>query len=197
MNSVLITVTGIETGDIYYSRSYPDDDFNDNGKIELYSTPVYKVTIEDTLNSSKKKEWKALRFMPFWNDPSSPSPSYKTKGWVNSGLSSVAKKKVPMYDKNYTIHNTTSSFRGAIQIQGNFLIHAGPIDIKQHSWGAAGCVEIIGDFDDFKKDIAILAGISTKNLHESMISLVKAGKLFVEVQYALRPNLKSNYYLEY
>lgn len=197
MNSILITVTGIETGDIYYSRSYPDDDYNDNGKIELYSTPVYKVTIEDTLNSSKKKEWKALRFMPFWNDPSSPSSSYKTKGWVNSGLTSVAKKKVPMYDKNYATHNRFSPFGGAFQIQGNFLIHAGPSDINESGWGAAGCVEIIGSFDDFKKDIANLAGVNSKNLHDAMNDLVKAGKLFVEIQHALRPNLKSKFHAEY
>ena len=196
MNSILITVTGIETGDTYYSRSYPDNDYDNNGKKEFYSTPVYKITIENEANKLQKKEWKALRFMPYWNDPKSPSTQYKAKGWVNSGLSVVVRKKVTLYDKDYTVHNTTSLYKGAIQIQGNFLIHAGPTSITNYGWGAAGCVEIIGDFDEFKKDIATLAGINTKNLHDSMLSLVKSGKLFVEVQYALRPNLKNNFYLE-
>jgi hypothetical protein len=179
MNSILITVTGIETGDTYYSRSYPDNDYDNNGKKEFYSTPVYKITIENEANKLQKKEWKALRFMPYWNDPKSPSTQYKAKGWVNSGLSVVDRKKVTLYDKDYTVHNTTSLYKGAIQIQGNFLIHAGPTSITNYGWGAAGCVEII-----------------TKNLHDSMLSLVKSGKLFVEVQYALRPNLKNNFYLE-
>jgi hypothetical protein len=197
MNSILITVTGIKTGDTYYSRSYPDSDYDNNGKVELYSTPVYKVTIENETNKTKKREWKALRFMPYWNDPKSPSPPYGTKGWANSGLTSVDRKKVTLYDKNYEVHNTTSPFGGAIQIQGNFLVHAGPADISQSGWGAAGCVEIIGSFDDFKKDIADLAGISYKSLHEAMLSLVKSGKLFVEVHYAARPDLKSNFHSEF
>jgi hypothetical protein len=197
MNKVLITVTGIETGDTYLAKSYPDSDYDNNGSKELYSTSVYKVTIESDANKTKKKEWKALRFMPYWNDPTNPSPKYKTKGWVNSGLTSIDKKKVTLYDKNYKVHNSYSPFGGAIQIQGNFLIHAGPSNIYESGWGAAGCVEIIGSFDDFKKDIADLAGINSKNLHEAMLSLVKSGNLFVEVQYALRPDLKNNFYSEY
>lgn len=197
MNSILITVTGTLTGDTYLSRSYPDDDYNDNGKIELYSTPVYKIAIQNVNDSSKKKEWKALRFMPFWNNPLSPSSSYKARGWINSGLTSVPKKKVTLYDKDYEVHNTTSPYGGAFQIQGNFLIHAGPSNINESGWGAAGCVEIIGSFDDFKKDIADLAGIKYKTLHEAMLNIVKSGKLFVEVLHATRPNLKSNFHAEY
>ncbi len=196
MNNVLITVTGVETGDTYLAKSYPDDDFNDNGKRELYKTPVYKVFIENE-KKTIKKEWKALRFMPFWNDPNNPSSHYKARGWVNSGLTSVDRKKITLYDKNYEVRNTHSPFGGAFQIKGNFLIHAGPSDVYESGWGAAGCVEIIGSFDNFKKDIANLAGVSNTNLHDSMLTLVKSGKLFVEVQYALRPNLKNNFHLEH
>ena len=30
LNEILITISGTKTGDTYYSRSYPDDDFNNN-----------------------------------------------------------------------------------------------------------------------------------------------------------------------
>ncbi|WP_395045791.1 hypothetical protein [Flavobacterium sp.] len=135
--------------------------------------------------------------MPYWNDPKSPSTHYRTEGWANSGLTILDRKKVVLYDRNYEVHNSYSPFGGAIQMQGNFLIHAGPSNIYESGWGAAGCVEIIGSFDDFKKDIADLAGIPSKNLHEAMLTLVKSGKLFVEVQYALRPNFKNSFHSEF
>ena len=43
---VLIVVSNKKTLDTYLSRSYPDDDRDNNGRIELYRTPVYKVFLE-------------------------------------------------------------------------------------------------------------------------------------------------------
>ena len=186
-NEVLITISGTKTKDIYYSKTYPDRDYDDDGREEYYKTPVYKVIIA---NKHIKKEWKALRFMPYWNDPKKPRPGYKHRGWINSGLSSLAKKAVTYYDPTYGTRNRMSPFPGGIQIKGNFLIHAGPKNLLDYGWGAAGCVEIIGNFDLFKEDIRLLSGAKIKNVHQVIADMVKARKLFVEVEFAPRPSLK-------
>lgn len=188
MNEVLITISNIKTGENYLARSYPDDDYNNNGKIELYWTPVYKVFLQ---NDKEQKEWKALRFMPYWNDPKQPYSKYKTRKWVVSGLSShIPKKIVTYYDPQYGVQNRYSPYAGGIQIKDSFLIHAGPQSLADIGWGAAGCVEIIGDFDKFKDDIRILSGIETNNSHDAIQMLVKSSKLYVEVQETTAPNIK-------
>ena len=196
LNEIVITITGTVTGDIYYSRSYPDDDFNNNGKTEWYETPVYKVLIE---NKSTKKQWKGLRFMPYWNDPKNLDPRYSTKGWVNSGLSnSISKKAVTYYNPVYGVHNRYSPYGGAIQIKGSFLIHAGPetLTLKDYGWGAAGCVEIIGNFDNFKKDIMDLSNSKKTDVHDAILELVKERKLFVTVEHAVAPDFKKKFWKE-
>lgn len=61
--------------------------------------------------------------------------------------------------------------------------------------GAAGCVEIIGNFDDFKSDIAEATGKTTDS-DAAIQSLVSEGKLYVEVKSAIRPNLKNELWKE-
>ncbi len=194
LHEVHIIISSQLTGDTYLARSYPDDDFDNNGKKELYKTPVYKVFIE---GRSSRKEWKALRFMPYYNDPKAPSGNYKTKGWANSGKWQVPKKRVTLYDPFYSPHNTFSPYSGAIQIEGNFLIHAGPLSIHDSGWGAAGCVEIIGDFGKFKEDIKNLSGSLKKTASDAITELVRNGKLFLQVDYAYPPDLKKNFSHEY
>ena len=135
LKDVTIIVSSQKTGENYYSRSYPDDDYNDNGKIELYATPVYMIFIK---SEGKSKAWKALRFMPYWNDPKRPSPGYKSRGFINAGLNSLATKAVTYYDPKYGTHNRYSPYSGGIQIKGNFLIHAGPKNLLDKGWGSAG-----------------------------------------------------------
>lgn len=191
LNEVHITVSNQLTGDTYLSRSYPDEDFNNNGKIELYKTPVYKVFIESkTTGGLITREWKALRFMPYFNDPKSPIKGYKSRGWVNSGKHEVSKKKVTYFDPNYATHNRHSPFNGAIQIDGNFLIHAGPLSIADSGWGAAGCVEIIGDFGKFKSDIKDLSGSKMASSNDAIQDLVKNRKLTLQVDRALPPDIR-------
>lgn len=195
MEEVVITISNKETGKKYKARSYPDDDYNNNGKIELYETPIYKVFIDSVLG---RKEWKATRFMPYWNDPNNPSRNYSYRGWTSSGLSDAVNKRIiTYYDRNYVIHNTESSYYGAIQIESNFLIHAGPLNHENIGWGGAGCVEIIGDFNRFKADIMDLAGIRSGNTDDAITNLVRARKLFVTIERAIRPNLKKNFVGEF
>jgi hypothetical protein len=171
---------------MYQARSYPDADKDNDGTIELYNTPVYEVKISTGTNS---RIWKAVRFMPYWNDPSSPNTHYRTRGFVNSGLHSFSKKAVSLYLPNYGTQNRYSPHHGAIQIRNNFLIHAGPSNLSEIGWGSAGCVEIIGDFGQFKKDIRDLAGINSSIEPGTAISrLVQHKKLFVEVQYDTPPD---------
>jgi len=191
MLAVTITISGQKTGETYLAKSYPHYDFNKNGRMELYETPVYRVFIS---TEKSKVEWKALRFMPYYNDPKSPSSKYGAKGWVNSGLRSpISKKAITYYNPNYGTRNRYSPCAGGIQIKGNFLIHAGPTSLLDSGWGAAGCVEIIGNFDKFKDDINKMSGLNKTNSHDAIITLVKAKKLFVQVDFAATPNLKSKF----
>lgn len=189
MLDVIITISGRKTGETYLAKSYPHNDFNKNGRMELYETPVYKVFIS---TEKSKKEWKALRFMPYYNDPKSPSSKYGARGWINSGLrNTISKKAVTFYNPAYGTINRYSPYSGGIQITRNFLIHAGPQSLVDTGWGAAGCVEIIGNFDNFKDDINKMSGLNKKDAHEAIKALVKAKKLFVKVEYAPAPKLKS------
>ncbi|MCD2425527.1 hypothetical protein LQ567_22275 [Niabella pedocola] len=197
--TVNIIVTNNTTGDHYIGRSYPDSDYDNNGKTEYYKIPVYYVHLEGMDSSNKKVtlKWKALRFMPYWNDPKQPDKRYRHRGWVNSGKHKVSKKKVTYYNPNYKIHNTYSPYDGAIQIEDSFLVHAGPASLSEYGWGAAGCVEIIGGFDKFKSDIQTLAGIPSKTSDAAIQALVKAGQLYIQVDYAAPPDIKSAFYGEY
>lgn len=40
-NEVLIRITGEQTGDSYLAKSYPDNDYDNDGWGELYAVPVY------------------------------------------------------------------------------------------------------------------------------------------------------------
>jgi len=190
LKEVLLTLTSIETGDVYCARSYPHSDFNKNGRTELYGVPVYKLTLKSTLGV---RTWKCLRFMPYWNDPENPSPHYRHKGWANSGLADpITRKAVTNYNKNYRVQNTPSPYDGAIQIRDSFLIHAGPSTLKEWGWGAAGCVEVIGNFTLFKKDIRDLSGSEVSDFDNAILQLIKEKKLILTLQKAVRPNLKKN-----
>ncbi len=194
LKDVYITVTNQKTGETYFSRSYPDDDFNNNGKIELYNTPVYWVSIKN--DDGIERNWKSVRFMPYWNDPKNPNNKYKSKGKINAGLHQLTQKAVTYYDPNYGVSNRYSPFAGAIQLRDSFLIHAGPKNLSDSGWGSAGCVEIIGDFNEFKNDIKELSGTSTSDSRSAILELVRARKLFVEVEYAIPPNIFSKKAME-
>jgi len=196
LREVTIVVSSKKTNDTYYAKSYPDDDYDNNGKFERYGTPVYKVFIKGTDTDGKPitREWPALRFMPYWNDPKHPDGRYKTLGWVNSGKHSVYRKPVARYKADYEVHNRHSDWDGAIEIDGTFLLHAGPPKLDEEGWGAAGCVEIIGNFDHFKKDIKSLSGSSAGNTTDAILELVKHKKLLIEVEYAVPPDLKAHFY---
>lgn len=190
LNDVSIIVTSISTNKMYLARSYPDDDFNNNGKVELYSVPVYKIYIKNSHNAIK--EWTALRFMPYWNDPQKPDPHYKSQGWINAGLKQLTRKHVTFFNPHYSTQNRPSPFEGAIQLRDSFLIHAGPKNLSESGWGAAGCVEIIGDFQNFKIDIQKLSGSKKQNPNDAISELVRLRKLYVQVDYAEPPKIKSN-----
>lgn len=192
LEGVLIIISNKKTGETYdLAKSYPHSDFDDDGIRETYSTPVFKVFIRNIKDDNKtQKEWSAIRFMPYWN-PQGAYTDYKTEGWINSGLSSRRKMKlVTLYKKNYEIHNTYSAFNGAIQITGNFLIHAGPKNLNDSGWGSAGCIEIIGDFNKFKQDIMLLSGSKKKDPDDAILELVKAKKLFINIEPAQSPRFE-------
>jgi hypothetical protein len=194
VRETLILVSNQKTPDEYLAKTYPVLDRNQStGKIRQYRTPVYKIFIKGTDAAGKPvvKEWTGLRFMPYWNDPKRPDGRYKTLGWVNSGKHRVTRQPVTHYNREYPIHNRISPFHGAITIDGSFLLHAGPADLNDTQWGAAGCVEMIGDFDAFKNDIKTVSGATAANLDDAIMETIHALKLLIEIEYAEPPDFKT------
>ncbi len=188
---VTVTLTNSVVGS-YEARSYPDDDYDNNGKIELYKVPVHKIIVSgtDSTGNAKTIDYKAPRFMPYWNDPKKPDKHYKSRGWINAGLSSARRITVTRYKRDYAISNRPSTERGAIVMKGAFYIHPGPPNDSAVGFGSAGCVEIIGSFTQFKADIASLSGSSKTDSDDAIDDLVKTRKLIVVIQQAKVPNIK-------
>lgn len=152
------------------------------------------IKCTDDKGQSVKYTWKALRFMPYYNPPN--FSSYKTIGWVNSGLHKLNRQPAPEYKKAYEVHNTYSQHNGAIVLKGTFYIHAGPEDLTHIGWGAAGCVEIIGSFSEFKDQVKELSGSTQVDADSAISELVFYKKLYIEIEYATPPNIKANFYKE-
>jgi hypothetical protein len=196
LRKVTITLTSKIIGN-YEARSYPHDCYTDDNFIELYKVPVYEIQVSGIDNSGANKTFihKAPRFMPYWNDPVKfPDPHYATKGWANSGLSSARKVIVARYIRDYEVQNRYSPGRGAIVLKGSFYIHGGPSDESDYGFGSAGCVEIIGNYDNFKSDIASLSG-STGNVATeadfAIEDLVRSQNLIADIKLASVPDIKS------
>jgi hypothetical protein len=188
---VTITLTNKVIGS-YEARSYPDDDYDNNGKIELYKVPVYEILVSGKDNAGNTTAYihKAPRFMPYWNDPKKLDSHYKTKGWANAGLSAARTIIVRRYKRDYQVQNRYSPGRGAIVMEGSFYIHAGPANESDVGFGSAGCVEIIGNYDTFKADIASLSGSSKTTSDDAIADLVIDGNLIVVIQAAPVPDIK-------
>lgn len=188
---VKITLSNKVVGS-YEARSYPDDDYDNNGKIELYKVPVYSIIVSGTDGAGKPKTFlhKAPRFMPYWNDPKKLSSHYKTKGWANSGLSSARTIIVNRYIRDYEVQNRYSPGKGAIVLKDAFYIHGGPANDTDVGFGSAGCVEIIGNYDTFKSNIASLSGSASKASDDAITQLVIQGNLIVVIESAVVPDIK-------
>lgn len=191
---VTITLSNKVVGS-YEARSYPHDDMNADGKIELYKVPLYEITIAGIDESGNNTIFthKAPRFMPYWNNPKAPDPHYHTKGWINAGLSHARTITVERYIRHYEVHNRFSPGRGAIVMQGTFYIHAGPATEADVGFGSAGCVEIIGNYDTFKAQIASLSGFKSAIADDAIAKLVMDRKLIVNIKNATVPDIKKLY----
>jgi hypothetical protein len=191
---VEIVVTNTTVGN-YEARSYPDEQMDVNGFYPLYQVPLYKILVTGTDASDNKIqfEFKAPRFMPYFNNPQRPTPHYKAIGWVNAGLSSARTVTVSQFKPNYAVQNRYSPGRGAIVIKDAFYIHAGPASLQDVGFGSAGCIEIIGNYDSFKKSIADLSGLSTGSPDIIIQQLVNLRKLIITIRSAVVPNIKNNF----
>ncbi|HOI53465.1 MAG TPA: hypothetical protein PLN02_13880, partial [Azonexus sp.] len=64
--------------------------------------------------------------------------------------------------------------------------------LSDWGFGSAGCIEIIGNYDDFKNAIAELSGLPTASSDSAIQALVAAGKLSVVIQGAKVPDIRNN-----
>ena len=188
---VTITLSSKIVGS-YEARSYPHDDIDENGKIELYKVPLYEITVSGKSNAGLAASFihKAPRFMPYYNNPKKPDTHYKTLGWVNSGLSSARTVIVNRYIKDYEVRNRYSPGRGAIVMKDAFYIHAGPASEMDVGFGSAGCVEIVGNYDTFKSQIASVSGHALGTSDDAISKLVQEKNLVVVIQFAAAPDIK-------
>jgi hypothetical protein len=154
--------------------------------------PVYRIVVAGTEanNQASSFEFMAPRFMPFFNDPKRPDPHYAARGWVNAGLSSARRVTVARYKPEYAVQNRYSPGRGAIVVKDAFYIHAGPASLLDVGFGSAGCIEIIGNYDQFKQCIAALSGFAPAPSDGAILHLVHSGKLIVTIEAATVPDIK-------
>jgi hypothetical protein len=192
--SVDIVVTNTVVSS-YEARSYPHEQMDAKGFYNLYRVPVFEILVTGTDADGKKKslEFRAPRFMPYFNDPTRPSHHYKAKGWLNAGLSSARRVTVSRYREDYAVQNRYSPGRGAIVVKDSFYIHAGPSSLSDVGFGSAGCIEIIGNYDTFKQSIADLSGLSPMPADAAIQQLVNSRKLIVTIQAATTPDIKTNF----
>lgn len=188
---IVVTSSVVAT---YEARSYPDQQTEPNGQYKLYNVPVFRIHVNgtDATNRKVSADFMAPRFMPYFNDPKRPDPHYKARGWVNAGLSSPRRVLVARYKPDYAVQNRFSPGRGAIVIKGAFYIHAGPASLQDVGFGSAGCIEIIGDYNEFKQRIAELSGFSPASPDDAIQKLVTAGRLVVTLHRATAPNIQKN-----
>lgn len=191
---VEVVVTNVVVGD-YEARSYPDEQADAAGHYNLYSVPVYKILVTGTVadNVATTTEFMAPRFMPFFNDPKHPHKQYKARGWLNAGLSSRRRVVISTYKPDYAVQNRYSPGRGAIVVRDAFYIHAGPASLQDVGFGSAGCTEIVGDYNLFKKAIADMSGFSPVSPDGAIQQLVTGQKLIVTIQPARPPDIKSHF----
>jgi len=148
--------------------------------------------------------------MPYLNDGKQAKHQHlRGRGFDTKGLSTKRSVFVKQYKEDYTVHNTFSPYHGAIVVTGAAYIHAGPKTVTDAGWGAAGCVEVIGDFNRFKQDILSCAGHKydtnalqiaglmksrlltlVREMDKRISDLVKRRKLLVLVEAAVKPRLK-------
>lgn len=213
MDVVVITVSNIKDGK-YCAYSYPQIiAVNNTGFV--YDVPVYYVFMQkQTIPNNQMPQpsgfnflqvpftktpsnyvekitdplqvlvFHALRFMPYWNDPMNPDPTYSTIGFTNSGLPQLSLRKAGLYLPDFC--------GGGIQLRDGFFIHKGPLNRSVKGWGAAGCVEIIGEYPVFLNYILALLGhkpVESKKIHRTMGELVRCGQLWVEVQKDVAENI--------
>ena len=190
---VEIVVTSTVAGQ-YEARSYPHEQIDPAGYYNLYRVPVYKILVKgfDDAKQRQIKTFMAPRFMPYFNDPKNPDPEYKTKGWVNCGLSSARTVTVTRYIQGYELHNRLSVYRGAIVVHQTFYIHPGPASICDYGFGSAGCIEIIGDYNIFKKAIADFSGVTSETSDGCIQKLVNDRNLVVVIETATVPNIRNS-----
>jgi hypothetical protein len=188
---VVIVATNVVVGS-YEARSYPDEQKDAAGYYNLYKVPLYRILVtgKDDTGKNVSGEYRAPRFMPYYNNPKKPSPHYKTLGWINCGLSSTRRVVISQYRQDYQVQNRYSPGVGAIVVHKTFYIHAGPATPSDVGFGSAGCIEIIGNFDTFKDAIARMAGITGMQRDAAIAQLVKERKLVVEIQQARVPDIK-------
>jgi len=190
---VEIVVTSTVVGQ-YEAKSYPHRQDDSAGYYNLYLVPVYKILVRgvDDKKQPQTKTFMAPRFMPYFNDPKNPDQGYKTKGWVNCGLSSARTVTITRYIRDYELHNRISAFRGAIVVHQTFYIHPGPATLCDYGFGSAGCIEIIGDFNIFKNAIVSLSGITSGTLDDGIQKLVNDRKLIVTIETAPVPDIRNS-----
>lgn len=177
----------------YEARSYPNPGSDKKGFYSLYKVPVYEIVVagKSEAGAVGTKVFMAPRFMPYYNDPKNPDSHYATKGWTNAGLSKNRRAVILQYKHDYEVQNRYSPGRGAIVVYKSFYIHAGPADLLDYGFGSAGCIEIIGNFDDFKQAIKDFSGVAGVTADVAIAALVKDRNLIVVIEEAKVPKIQA------
>ena len=187
---VTITISGTSNGLSYQAKTYPEY----NGK--RYGVPIYSLTVMGTNSKGEKvsRTWNVLRFMPYLNqNPQNTGYKQATGSTpIMCGLSDERHSTIQSYNPNYQVHNSQTPENGGFVIYGNFMIHDGPDSENNTGWGAAGCMEVMGDegFTKLKSFIFDLSGSRDPNMEQGLKEFVSSGKLHINIEQSKRPSVE-------
>ena len=140
---------GTEKFAILYGYPNAPVDSKTNEK-KLYKVPLYEVTVSGTLEDGSSVQYKytAVRF----------GVEGKKDGSVRVvGKSSEGTFTPTEYIPNYPENVTNEQYKGAIRVDGGFLIHVGQSNPSKNPQGNIGCIAVC-QFPSFKQTLLTLSG---------------------------------------
>lgn len=197
LRNVTIVITGTKE-DVYHgARSFPREIEKENGELQYYDAPVYRMYLRGTDDDGNFVErlFQVIRFMPGYNpDPDFDDTCKQYREWpVLSMVGLKDEQGINTTYKDYFLHGAPGDAQpddGAFILNNSFLLHDGP-DEGEDGFGAFGCCEVYGNngMQALKEGIAELSGMEEGSTEEKIQALCQEKKLYIFIEGTARPEI--------
>ncbi|MBK7939713.1 MAG: hypothetical protein IPJ82_22665 [Lewinellaceae bacterium] len=159
---------------------------------DIFEVPLYKLIIEgtDAEGIKRSEEYGVIRF---------GVQQRKTGGKATVvGRTKEESFTIRSWNPTY-LSGLRGATPGAWRITGGFLLHDGADAPLKDAWGAIGCIEVCGSFNDDQDNFTRLnwlirswsgATEATKNTKAQYNKVATSGILIIYFQYSSKPPLK-------